>query len=446
MKINISLLFMLLFLFLFSCTATKTVAEKPQIAPIIKDFTIPLADTSQTLHEPKGELTLVEALHLALMQNPLLSVYSLEIRAREAAALQAVLLPNPELMMEVENFAGSGPFSSFKSSETTLSVGQVILLAGKRQKRANAAKLESDLAASEYESRRLDVFVLVVTAVNNVIAAQEQATLNREVLALTEEFKTNIARLVQGGRISPVELSRANVEIANARIALQRRENELTAARLELAATWGSSRVTFSKVTGQLDYLSSLPSLKALQLLLNQNPDLSRWKIVKKQRRALYELADARRIPDPILSGGYRYFNGTNDYAFVAELSIPLPLFDRNQGARQEAEIRLNQSEWQERTNRIDLQTILGRNYQMLTAAHHSLQALKEEIIPQAQQAYDAINQGYRQGKFRFLDVLDARRTLFSSREAYLQNLKDYQQTRSQIERLIGQSLENVKL
>ena len=129
----------------------------------------------------------------------------------------------------------------------------------------------------------------------------------------------------------------------------------------------------------------------------------------------------------------------------MAGLSIPLPLFNRIQGAVQEAAIRLNQSEWQERTGRIELQTMLSSQYKMLLAAYESLQSLKEEIIPQAQQAFETINKGYQQGKFGFLDVLDARRTLFSSREAYLQNLTDYQQIRAQIERLIGQSLESVK-
>lgn len=431
-------------LLLSSCATTRTKAYQPQPLPLLQQ--IPVSELEPTpVEQPRGDLTLVQSLTLALQRNPQLAAFSLEIRAREAATLQAALLSNPELVVEVENFAGSGSLSAFKSTETTVSIGQLIELSGKRHKRAKVAALESDLAAWNYESKRLDVFVQVVTAFNNVLAAQEQVKLDREVLALTEKFKTNIAHRVQAGRISPAELSRADVEIANVRIALQRSQKILASARQELAATWGAGQITFKRVVGNLDHLAPLPDLNKLFRLLNQNPDLARWQTVKKHRQAVHDLAKAEVIPDPVLSVGWRRFNDRGDHAFVAGLTIPLPVFNRNQGRVQESIIRLKQADWRERSGRIGLQAILNRKYQMLMAAHQSLQSLKEEIIPRAQEAFDTINQGYRQGKFGFLDVLDARRTLFSSRQAYLQNLKDYQQLRSQIERLIGQSLDSVK-
>jgi len=426
------------------CTASKISTQQPAPAPLLRQ--LPEAKTSAvSAGQPQGELTLVQAISLALQRNPQLSVFSLEIRAREAAALQAALLPNPELNVELENFAGNGALSAFKSTETTVSLGQLIELAGKRQKRARIAVLEGELAAWDYQTQRLNVFTQVVTAFNKVLAAQKQVQLNLDVLALAEEFKANIARRVQAGRLSPAELSRAQVEVANARIALQRSQKLLTAARLELAATWGAPQAVFKQVRGNLDQLVPLPQINKLQVLLEQNPELARWQTVTKQRLAMQDLAKAGRIPDPSINAGWRRFNDSGDQAFVAGFSIPLPFFNRNQGAVQEAAVRLNQSVWQEKSRRIALQSRLHSQYQMLLAAHEALLALKQKIIPQARQAFETINRGYQQGKFGFLDVLDARRTLFSSREAYLQNVLDYQQIRAQIERLIGQSLENIE-
>ncbi len=427
-----------------SCAATRTGAQRPTPAPLIKQ--IPAAELSLSVaKQPQGTLTLPQALSLALKRNPQLFVFSLEIRAREAATLQAALFPNPEIDVEMENFAGSGAQSAFKSTETTVSVGQLIELAGKREKRTRIAALESDLAAYKYQAVQLDVFTHVVMSFNKVLAAQKFVKLNQDLLALAEEFRKNIARRVQAGRFSPAELSRADVEVANARIALQRRQKALNAARQELASTWGSPQAVFNQAAGNFELVATVPDAEKLQKLLEQNPDLARWQTVKKQRQTAQKLAGAGRIPDPVLSAGWRKFNESGDQAFVAGLSIPLPLFNRNQGAVQEAAVRLKQSAVQERSQRLRLQTLLNRKYQMLLAAYESLRSLKEEIVPQARQAFETINKGYLQGKFGFLDVLDARRSLFASREAYLQNLTDYQQIRTQIERLIGQSIEKIK-
>ena len=258
---------------LFSCAATRSTAEKPQETPLISEYSAIAEDTSDTAEEPTGIITLPQALQLALMRNPQLSAFSLEIRAREAAAVQAALFPNPTLMAEVENFAGGGSYNSFKSAETTISVGQLIQISGKRVKQADVAALSGDISAWDYQSKRLDVYTEVVIAFNNVLAEQERVTLSREIVQLNEDLKSNIERLVNAGRTSPVELSRADVEIANAHIELQRREKALLAAKLQLAATWGSSRAEFDKVQGKFDYTVPVPSAVSVKNLLEQNPD-----------------------------------------------------------------------------------------------------------------------------------------------------------------------------
>ncbi len=430
---------------LFSCAASRTSVDKPQAVPLIRQYA-DVAENSDTVFEKSGAiLTLPDALRLALLHNPSLSAFSLEMRAQEAAAVQASLFPNPTIMLEVENFAGSGPYNSFKGAETTISVGQLIQLSGKRAKQTKVAILNGDIAAVDYDSKRLEVYTQVVSAFNNVLAAQERVVLNRELLKLNEEFKNNIIRLIDAGRTSPVELSRANVEIANTQIELQHREKELAAARLQLAATWGATKVLFERLQGKLDYTVVLPEKEALEHLIEQNPDLKRWQTVQKQRRAVRDLTKAERIPDPSIAAGYRLLNGSDYGAFVAGLVIPLKIFNRNQGAIEEAEIRIKQSRRFEKAARINLRAELGREYERIKAAYQSIQSLKNVVIPQAQKAFDGVNSGYEQGKFKFIDVLDARRTLFSSRDAYLQILNAYQQLRVNIERLIGQSLENIE-
>jgi cobalt-zinc-cadmium efflux system outer membrane protein len=96
---------------------------------------------------PTGDLTLRDALAAALRDSPALAADAAEVRAREAEMLQAGRRPNPELGVELENLAGSGPFSGLDGLETTLALSQAIELGGKRGRRVEAARLDRDVAA-----------------------------------------------------------------------------------------------------------------------------------------------------------------------------------------------------------------------------------------------------------------------------------------------------------
>ena len=381
---------------------------------------------------------------MAFEQNPELKTFTLEIRARQARAVQAGLWKNPELGIESENFAGSGALQGFKSTETTITLRQRIELAGKPSKRVSVAKKQTELTLWQYQSRKLDIFTRVVIAFNKVLAAQKEVALRKEILSLNQEFQAQIAKRVKAGRTSPAALARAQVETARAQVTLLAGQNRLIAAKKELSVLLGGKELSFKGVQGRLEATIALPSLNKLQKLLDQNPRLTLWESVKSQRKALYVLAKAQAIPDPQISLGWRRLNESGDQAWVAGLSLPLPLFDRNQGAVQEARIRINQTELQKQTERLALQSQLQQNYQSLVTAQQMIRTLKNRIIPQAQQAFTTINQGYRQGKFGFLDVLDARRTLFSARQNYVQQLAEFQTIRAQIENLIAQSLETI--
>jgi outer membrane protein TolC len=94
--------------------------------------------------EPGAVVTLRQALSLALMRNPELKAFSIEVRALEARELQAGLLPNPEVNIEGEDFGGSGDFRGDNVLQTTIQLSQLIQLAGKRSKRRQLASVEKD--------------------------------------------------------------------------------------------------------------------------------------------------------------------------------------------------------------------------------------------------------------------------------------------------------------
>ena len=441
-----AILSLIVILGLSGCASYRTVAVQPKPIPLTKEFPDVQPDlTRSKKYLDKADFSLSDALSLALIRNPQLAVFSYETRIREAEALQASLLPNPEFDAEVENFAGSGTLNNFQGSELTFSVGQLIELGGKRQKRAQVAALSADLAAWDYEAVKLDVFVDVVSLFTNALAVQQQMDLRQELVNVAESFLKNIQRRVEAGRDSPAEAARAKVELSAAKIDLQRLQKELQSARKKLAATWGSDEPTFGRLRGNLDVVTELPALEKLDALVSNNPDIARWTTEIQQRDAELSLEKTQRIPDPLIGAGYRRLNQSGDNAFIMGISLPLQIFNRNQGNIQAAQYRKSQAEQMKRAVQISLSSALTEIYNNLSASYHEISTLKTSVIPEAQNAYEMIKQGYQMGKYGFLDVLAAQRSLFEVRSQYLNALADYHQNTARLERLIGQKLSDVQ-
>jgi len=389
--------------------------------------------------DPAGIIIFPQVIELALKKNPDLSIFSLEIRASESEALQASLLSNPEVDIEMNNI------SSYGKNETTIWLGQLIELGGKINRRTKLAKLDSDLAVWDYKAKKLEVLTEAVKAFSAVISAQERLKLHKELVSLSEKFLNSVNRRIKAGKVSPAESSRALVELSISRIELEKSRNELNACRHRLSAVWGSLEPKFEKVMGSLGILTSLPSFSKLKTFVDQNPDIARWAVEIEQRKINLELQKAGKIPDPTVRGGYARSNDTGENSFQLSVSVPIPIFNLNQGAIEVAEIRLEQANKQIEAISVKLLSQLKELYNLLSSAHQEVLTLKNKTIPEANNAYKLIDKYYIQGKYSFIDVLYARRTLFEVKARYLVSLQDYNKYIADIERLIGQRLDKIK-
>ena len=391
--------------------------------------------------EPTGELTLRAALAAALLNSPALAVFSWEMRAREGRALQAGLRQNPQAELKIEEFGGSGDHTAFDEAEATLLLGQLFELGGKRTKRQRVATLERDLAAWDYETRRLDVLTTVAKVFVATLAAQEQVRLAQEQVQIAEEAVRTIAGQVKTGAVSPVEKTRAQMVLASSQVELTQRKREQATTRLRLAATWGSTEVTFLSVTGNLETVSPPPSADNLLPRLAHNPDVARWRIEKEQRQARLDLEKARQTPNVEMGAGVRYFSADDTAALIFETRLPLMLFDSNQGGVQEAAARLAKANAEERAAEVQSRTALAAAQQSLFSAFEEVSSLRNTILPQARAAFEEVGQAYLRGLFRYLDVLDAQRTLFELRRQYIEALASYHTAVADVERLIAEPL-----
>ncbi len=441
---------LVLFFILCGCsTAYRNTVEYPPASPLGKAVQKSEKDSSATKivsdHQIIKKLTLNKALNLTLKNNPDLAASTLEIQARQAKSLQLSLMPNPELGVQVENFAGNDDMSKFDSTETTVMLSQDILLAGKIKKRTRVAELKSDLAAWDYEIKILDLFTRVKKTFIEVLAAQKKIELNKELLKIADGLLENINRRVKAGKVNAAEASRAKFFVSKIKIDIRNAEQDLQAAKHQIASYWGSSLPNFIEAEGVLDSPLQIPGMEKFQKLLKQNPSLARYEKELSQRRAVIDLEKARAVPDINLGAGIRRLNETNDSAFVVGISIPLPVRNRNQGGIAEAKIRYDKTKMKFKALERRLNAELSLLYKRLNNSYNEAVTLNRDMLPDAENAFKIIKQGNLLGRFTILDVLDAQRTLFDIRSQHLRAITGFQIAKAEIERLIAQEIKTIK-
>jgi cobalt-zinc-cadmium efflux system outer membrane protein len=393
---------------------------------------------------PRAEVSLTDALSLALRHNPELGASMWEMRARESEVQQAGIAPNPELALEVENFAGTGELGGLDAAETTLGLSQLLELGGKRAKRWRVADHDRYLAAWDFETRRLDLITEVTGAFVSVLAAQERVELVENLIAISEQTLESVARRVRAGSLSPVEEARAGIELATSRVEKDQALRQLAIARRQLASTWGESSAQFTEVVGELDVPPRVPIRQILVDSIVQNPDLARWDTELDRQRAALALERSLRVPDVTVGGGLRWVQETDDAALVLEVGLPLPIIDRNQGAILAAERRIAVSSEQQRAAQFRIQAALATTYEELAGAAKEAVTLRDQVLPEAASASETAQHAYTQGLFTLTDVLDTQRTLFELRSRYVTSLTRYHFAAAEIERITGRSFEEL--
>lgn len=381
--------------------------------------------------EPPTPLTLPAALALADSANADLAAARHELLAEDGAVTQAGLLPNPSLSLERVD-------TRRDTRETTLLLNQPLELGGKRAARVQAAQRGREGAAAALVQRRAEVRAETAAAWFAVLAAQEQLRLAQQASELAKRAASATGRRVVAGKVSPVEETRAQVAASTVGLELIRAHSTLAAARSRLAALWGNPAPRFEQVTGEIDALPELPALAAQRALLAHAPAMQVAQAELERRQALIQVERSRRTPDVALTVGSRHSEELGRSQAVIGLSVPLPLFDRNQGALLEAARRTDKARDALAATTARLETELVQAREEYASARAQARTLRDEILPGARSAYEATSTGFDYGKFGFLDVLDAQRTLLQAQSHYLTTLADAHRAQAAISRILG--------
>jgi len=382
-------------------------------------------------------LSLSDSFELALKANPDIAVAMREREALVGTKIQAATRPNPFVSTSIQDTRSA-------TRQIFLQLNQEIELGDKRTARMEAADAFYSKADAELAAKKAEIHANVLLAFYEVLVAQERVTLAKSSVEVAESALDAAAKRVKAGKSSPVEQTKSNVAAATAKIELVQATTQLNNSRKRLSALWGDNAPNFEQATGDVTSIPEINPHVDLQALLDASPSIKLAKLEINAREAVTKIERSKAVPNITLSAGVlnnQELGGLNQA--LLGLSIPIPVFDRNQGNIQEAVGRKYKAEDELIALRNKIQTNLLMQYERLSAARQASLSLQNDILPNAQSAFDAANRGFSLGKFNFLDVLDAQRTLYQAKSQYINALLEAHQSVAEIERILGDVVEH---
>ncbi|MHC1696643.1 MAG: TolC family protein [Geobacteraceae bacterium] len=391
--------------------------------------------SSPVLAEPH-QLALSQIVEISVQNNGELASFREEKGVRVAAKVRAGLLPNPTLDIEGSTGALTG-----NSSENSLSLGisQEFLLAGKRNKRLAIAERELEMYQWQLADRERLLRDEVKRAYYDVVLATSRSGLADRAIALNRQLLDVTKERLAAGDIPELEMNFVMVELARSEGFKIDVEKKLNQNQARLWMLMGLSPEEYPTIDGTLESAQSVmqnPSdLK--QLALRQRPDLKALAAEKNRGESEILLAQAESIPNLTAGlavtrdsttmeiGGIEGKDTANTIGL--KLSMPIPVFDRNQAGVQEARAKRSSTESRIIAASRNVEREVDTAYAGYLNAEKVLSLFKSNIIPQLEENLRLTQEAYRLGEVGILTVIEEQKKFFEVNDGYLKALYDRQ-------------------
>jgi outer membrane protein, heavy metal efflux system len=379
--------------------------------------------------QAQGKLfTLDDAERLAAESNPTLRQAEVEIRAAKARTQQAGLYPNPSVGYTGDEIRGG----SNNGGKQGFFVEQPIVTGGKLAKSRSVFEQETHIAELEAEQQKTRVETSVKVAFYRVLVAQELVDTRHDLVQIEGNYSDVERQLYNSGQADESEALEAEVQVLRTRVASNAQENILREQWRRLAALLGQPDLPQSVVAGDLE--KGWPELDEQQILATI-ADLSPATRIADaaSSRAAAEIARAKSqvVPDVNVLGGFEYNNeplGTTSRATgwegLAELSVQLPIFNRNQGNIAEASAELDRAQLEKQRIQLLLRERAASLLDQYVTSKVVATQYREEILPRAKKANTLMTEKYGQMLAAYPRMLKAQRMHFELQAEYVQVLE----------------------
>jgi len=386
-------------------------------------------------------LTLERAVDRFLARNLAVEAARHRVDIARAERLAAGLRPNPTLTLEAEDVKLSGPTPAGDLYQVTSSVSYPIELGDKRRLRVEAADASVALA----EARLADVLQQRLADLKRAFydvllarATREHALETRQTFDALVEF--NQVRLDEGD-VAEAELIKARLERGKQDTALTQADLAVRQAGIKLLDLLGESDFSSAgTVTGTLDVTAALPpldELRATALRERASLQAAQHAAALAARRVALERARATVDVSPFL--GLRRVGENNTVLFG--ISIPLPVYDRNQGGIARAVAEEKAADAELALERARVLAEIESSWHAWQTARAQAAVFERDLLPQAEESRAIALAAYREGAIGLVEYLEAQRTLAGLRQQYARSLFDAHAARRFLEQAVGRDL-----
>jgi cobalt-zinc-cadmium efflux system outer membrane protein len=382
---------------------------------------------------PPARVTLDEAIDLALKHNHSLQAARTTILENQAEEITANLRPNPTLIADAQflPFFQPSQFSgTYLDNSAQFDVGASYLFerGKKRQRRLEAAKDQTAVTSAQVDDNARSLTFNVASQFITALLAQSELDLAEKDLASFKQTVDISQATYDAGSMSGADLLKIKIQLLQFQM-------DVSAARLGRVQALASLRQLLGyesvpetyEVVGDLEYKPvklGEDDLKAMAL--RQRPDV----------RAAQLGVKANGKPDVTGQANYTHVADTNTASLFA--SIPLPVFNRNQGEIARTGFAITQSQELSSEQASIALTDVTNSYEGLRTADEVVELYQSGYLKEAEDSRDISQYAYQHGAASLLDFLDAERSYRSTELAYRQALASYMTSLEQLRQAVG--------
>lgn len=409
-----------------------------------------LALSSNMAYAEVQTISLSQAIEYSLQNNGQLKSFREEKGVRDAVLVRADLLPNP--VLEIEGGTGALTGSSAENS-LSLGVSQEFLLAGKRKKRLASAEREREMFRWQLADRERVLKGEVQRAFYDLILAEKQLALLESFVVLNQQLFDVTKERLKAGDIPELEMNLVKVELARSIGKKFEVEKSVQLSQAKLWTLMGLPIGEQPEITGNLENAvlrgRLLPDLK--KLAYEHRPDLKALTAENNREESEIILAQAEGVPNLTAGVAIKYDATTMDvggiegkdkaYTVGLRLSMPIPLFDRNHAALQEARAKKNSVEERLLAAEKEVEREVSTAYADFENSKTILGLYRSEILPQLEENLELTREAYRLGEVGILSVIDEQKKYFEVNEGYLAALHNRQTAFVKLETAVATDL-----
>ena len=290
----------------------------------------------------------------------------------------------------------------------------------------------------DWDVKKNEIKAAVIAAFFDALISQERLILAQSSFELAQRGTFITAKRVAAGKTSPVEETKAHVAEANVQLELSQAQTDLEISQRRLSSLWGENVPRFTKLDGNINLNPSLNLPEDQAGRLKESPLIKRAQMEVERRIALKAVENSRRLPNITVSLGVKRAQDIDRNQVLIGFSVPIPLFNRNQGNFTEALHRVEKARNELVDTEIKLQNNLFQATSQLENVQQQIDVFDKKILPGAQSAYEAAIKGFEYGKFSFLEVLDAQRTLMQAKTQHLRAVANGYRLSSELQGILG--------